>query len=60
MSEPNEYQKQFPIMHTLGIESQEELEKEYEKTVNPKMPKKYKQSDVKKKSGGLKKIYKAD
>lgn len=48
-----EYQK----METLQIESQEQLEEEYEKNL---MPKKYKQSDVKKKSGGFKKIYKAD
>lgn len=51
-----DYQKEFPIMQVLGIESQEELEKEYEKNL---MPKKYKQSDVKKKSGSSKKIYKA-
>lgn len=51
-----DFQKKFPMMQTLQIESEEELEKEYEKNL---MPKKYKQSDVKKKSGGTKKIYKA-
>lgn len=51
-----DFQKKFPMMQTLQIESEEELEKEYKENL---MPKKYKQSDTAKKSDNVKKIYKA-